>query len=410
MKTMACSKMWTSINVQPDRKQIKTCCHRKGPSVTTEELLRLGASVFIDHPYNMADRAQFIDQNQIPDSCKICKDSWPNSLWDIWNSWRDRDFTADQLAALKTADLVEKIEIALSNKCNQTCMYCYPERSSDWAKIMGREITEDEAWNAAFKAALHDYIRLHVSQRATEISYNMLGGEPLLNPDLYEFIDSIITAHEHDKHPTRLREFVITTNLNVKPALVQRLLDVIDQTPGWHWRIKCSIDAIGAVGETIRDGLSVAQYQENLELILGHPRIYVEILPSVSVLSIPAFAEMLAWAKAIMHKHGLLDQHGHRWQFGVNMVEDPSAMHPGNLSDSYKHHIDDCIAELMELPEHGMKTKLLRHMENILRLIGTRTSAAHKAQMRTWFIKQGELKKRDYWQDFALLTDLLGPR
>ena len=57
-----------------------------------------------------------------------------------------------------------------------------------------------------------------------------------------------------------------------------------------------------------------------------------------------------------------------------------------------------------------MKTKLLRHMENIRRLIGTRTSVTHKAQMRAWFIKQGELKKRDYWQDFALLSDLLGPR
>lgn len=410
MKSMACSKMWTSIDVQPDRKQIKTCCHRNAQAMSVEDLRRMGASVFTSQPQDLADRAVFIDENRIPDACKICKDAHPHSLWQTWNQWRDRDFSQAELEELRTADLIEKFEIALTNKCNQTCMYCWPARSSEWAKLLGVEQPEDEEWNRAFYDALFQYIRVHLSQRSTLVNYNLLGGEPLLNPQLYAFISSIIAAHAHDRFPDRPKEIEITTNLNVKPASVDQLIEVIKSTQGWTWRIKCSIDAVSPAGEIIRDGLSVSRFQDNLERLLGLDRVSIEILPSINVLSVSETAGLIRWTKDIVAKRGLVDGFGKIWQLGLNMVGDPPAMHPGNLSDDYKQCMDECLAEISDLPDSWNKRKMSEHLTNIRALIGTKRTDRDQEIMRDWFTKQGRIKRKDYWALFPMLENLCGPR
>jgi len=407
---MACSKMWTAINIQPDSQQILTCAHRRGPVVSLAELQQLGAKVFTSVPTNVQDREVFIDQQALPRACETCSRNWPHALWHIHNKWQDREWTAAQLQQLKTADMVQKIEIALSNVCNQTCMYCRPKRSSEWAKLLGQAPSADPQWTAAVKAALQDYIATSLSQRSTPISYNILGGEPLLNTELYDFMHTILDAHSLDLHANRQRQFTITTNLNVKPQLVQRLLQVMDTRPGWEWQLKCSIDAVGHVGETIRDGLSVEQFAENLALVMANPRVFVEILPTVTALSLPASAELIAWCKHMANQQGLLQLYGTRWQIGINMVSRPVALHVGNLTSDYRSCVDHCVHEVSELPSCVSKTQLLQHLENLRALIGTRCSPEDRQVMRQWFVQQGQLKQRDYWQDFAVLTDLLGPR
>jgi hypothetical protein len=410
MKSMVCSKMWTSIDVQPDSKQVKTCCHRDSPSLSVEDLRRMGAKVFTSQPHDLADRNVFIDENRIPDLCRICKDAHPHSLWQTWNLWHNYDWSQQELEDLRTADIVNKFEIALTNKCNQTCMYCWPDRSNEWAKLLGVEQPEDEEWKAAFFDALFEYIRLHLSQRNTVVSYNLLGGEPLLNPQLYDFVGSIIDAHANDLFPDRLRIFEITTNLNVKSAGINQLIQVITRTQGWNWRIKCSIDAVSPAGEIIRDGLDVSRFSENLEMLLGHEQISVEILPSINVLSVPETAGLIRWVKDIMKRHNLMDQYGTRWRMGINMVANPEAMHPGNLTDDYTQCMDECLAEITDLPNCWNKDLIIKHLTNIRSLIGTKRGDQDQMIMRRWFDKQGQIKRKDYWVLFPMLENLCGPR
>ena len=407
MKRMACEKMWTMINVQVIHNEITTCCQRRMDKITLEQLAQLGPGIFTDQLQSVRDdRRHFIDQDQLPDACNVCTETWPNSLWHSWNSWRDREWSDQQLRDLRTADMVKLIEISLSNSCNQTCMYCGPNNSSDWAKLLNTKIDDHAQWKTQLINSLYQYIEQYLNLRPGEITYNFLGGEPLLNPEIYDVIQHITELHHNDRYYDRQKQFMITSNLNVKPALTQRLLSVIDNNSGWDWTVKCSIDAIGTRGEAIRDGLSVDLWRQNFELLLSNPRVTLEILPSVTALSLPEMPELLRWIIDIVDTHDLLDAYGTRWQFGINVVHSPEAMHPGNLTENWRGCIDQCINELSRLPQSRSKDRFVNHLENLRGMIGSRRSPQDQAIMRKWLLWQGQLKHRDYWSLFPMLHDL----
>lgn len=411
MKSKACEKMWSMINVQVMQNAVTTCCQRSMDTLTVQGIKELGPRLFLDQLTSVRnDRDQFIQHDQLPDACAVCQETWPNSLWHTWNSWKDRDWTTQQLADLRHTDCVNLIEISLSNICNQTCMYCGPNNSSDWAKLTGTTISDQSQWRDQFILALYAYIEQHLNHRQGDITYNFLGGEPLLNTNIYDIMQGLISAHLTDQHPDRSKQMMITTNLNVKPALIHNLLAVIDSTDGWTWQIKCSIDARGSRGEIIRDGLDVALFQQNLELLLSHPRVSVEILPSISVLNVPELADLIAWILSIMLRLGLVEQYGTRWQFGTNIIHNPTAMHPGNLSVDYAACIDQCLAELSVLDGNGQLSAFVTHLENIRAMLGSKRSDTDRAEMRKWFTWQAQLRQLDYWQLFPVLADLCGPR
>jgi len=375
-----------------------------------ETLQDLGPKIFTDAlPTVRQDRDQFIDDNIIPDACKVCKDTWPNSLWHSWNEWKERDWTDNELEHLRSAEMLNLIEISLSNVCNQTCMYCGPENSSDWAKILGIQQEDTSDWELTMLQSLYAFIEQTVNLRPGRMTYNFLGGEPLLNLNMYDVIDGIISSHANDHYPNRKKEIMITSNLNVKPILIDRLLAVIDANEGWRWMIKGSIDAVGTTGETVRDGLSVDLFQENLEKLLKNPKVCIEILPSVSVLSLPEFSDLIKWVKDIMKRHNLMDQYGIRWRMGINVVHYPEAMHPGNLSDEFRDCITRCLEEAAEIPDTGNRDSFLLHINNMGGIIGTKRSESDRAEMRRWFKQQGQIKSKDYWSLFPLLNQLCGP-
>ena len=406
---MACEKMWTMINVQAVHQEITTCCARNMDKITLEQLSELGPRIFTDGLASVRrDRNTFLDQDLLPESCAVCKQTWPNSLWHSWNSWRDRDWTDAELADLRRAEMINLIEISLSNTCNQTCMYCGPKNSSDWAKLLGTEVVDNTPWKQALLSALYQFISAHLNTRPGDITYNFLGGEPLLNTELHSVIGTIMDLHAADNYPLRHKQMMITTNLNVKPELVNRLLDLIDSKPGWDWMVKCSLDAVGARGETIRDGLSVERWRQNFQLLLHNPRITLEILPSVSALSIPEMPELICWVLGIVDEQQLLKSYGDRWQFGINVVHRPAALHPGNLTEDYRTSIDQCMVALEPIDDIEHVLKFKTHLTNLRGMIGTLRSPHDQTIMRTWFLEQGRIKQRDYWQLFPMLHDLCG--
>jgi len=405
MKHLVCSKMWTDINISVPKMEFRNCCKREIQPITIEEIKELGPEVFVKNYHLMEDKKYFIEKNQLPEKCKYCKDVWPNSIWKNWNEWQSKDWSKDELENLLNEDRTTYIELMLSTTCNQTCMYCTWEVSSLWAEVHNKQVSKNQEWKEAVLYALYQYIEKYQVNRTSRLVYNFLGGEPFLDLELLDVIKKILLIHKEPKRPIIIN---ITSNLNVKSKVIENYLEIIKNNKDFTWSLSASIDAIGTVGEELRDGLKIERFKENLELLISSKLIsHIDILPSVSSISIPEYPELIRWIKNIMYKHGILNQYGSLWSLGVNVVTWPEGLHPGTLPNSYKTYIDECEKEIMDLNNHYMKKQLMIHFQNLRNMIGTRRSDIDKHRINTYFQEHSRLKNKDYFKIFPIVNELI---
>ena len=410
MKHLVCSKMWTDINLNIPTKEIKNCCKRQSAKLSVEELKFLSKDTFTKHKLLVDDKQFMIENNQLPGACHGCKITWPDSLWNNWNAWKDKEWSQEQLTELTDKDYVRQIEIMLGITCNQTCMYCTEFVSSKWADIKGIPIVNDSEWEDTALNNLFNYIETERYNDDQSIWYNFLGGEPLLEPRIFEVVEKIINIHRLKNVPNKIITINMTTNLNVKPKTIDRYIEIIEKNTDIIWTMSASIDATGSQGEEIRDGLIFERFEQNLDKIYASKKFkHVNILPSVSALSIPNKVELLKWFINISTKYKNLNDFGHTWSIGTNIVTWPDAMHPGILTDSYKSELDSCIEVISNLKNANPSVveNYIRHLENIKSLIGSKRQSDYLEQAKHWYIEQGKIKNKDYFKIFPFLKDIL---
>jgi hypothetical protein len=410
MKNLACSKMWTDINLNIPTKEIKNCCKRQSAKLTVDELKFLGNDSFTKHKLLVDDKNFMIKNNQLPDACHGCKITWPNSLWKNWNEWKDRDWSQEQLTDLPNKDYVNQIEIMLGITCNQTCMYCTEFVSSLWADVKGIPIINDNEWENTALTNLFNYIETEKYNDSKPLYYNFLGGEPLLEPRIFEVIEKIIMIHRLKNVSDKTIIINMTTNLNVKPKTIDRYIEIIEKNTDIIWSISASIDAIGFQGEEIRDGLIFERFEQNLNKIYVSKKFkHINILPSVSALSVPNKVELLQWFIDISTKYKNVNEFGDSWSIGTNIVTWPDAMHPGILPDTYKSELDLCIEVIKNLKNTNQSfvNNYIKHLENIQSLIGSKRQVEYLEAARNWYLEQGKIKNKDYFEIFPFLKEIL---
>ena len=407
MKHLACSKMWTDINISVPKMEFRNCCKRDIQPISIEEIRELGADVFVRNKHLMEEKIFFIEKNELPAKCTYCKQAWPNSIWNNWNLWKDKDWSQEELTALINQDHTDYIELMLSTTCNQTCMYCTWEVSSLWAEVKDKPIAKNQEWKEAVLDALYKYIEKYQIKKTGRLIYNFLGGEPFLDLELLDVIQNILAIHNANPFPGKVVVINLTSNLNVKPKVIENYLELVKQNKNFYWSLSASIDAIGQVGEELRDGLSIDRFKENLEMILSSGLIsHVDLLPSVSSMSIPEYPNLIRWIKDIMRKYDLLEKHGSRWSLGINVVTWPQGLHPGTLPLQYRSFMDECNSEIEELPNNYQKEQLKIHFENIRQMIGTKRTNDDKAEVVRFFNEHAEIKNKEYYKIFPILEEI----
>jgi hypothetical protein len=289
-------------------------------------------------------------------------------------------------------------------------MYCTEFVSSKWADLKGIPVVNDTEWEDTALNNLFNYIETDRYNDTQLLWYNFLGGEPLLEPRIFEVVEKIIKIHRLKNVPDKNITINMTTNLNIKPKTIDRYIEIIEKNPDIIWSISASIDAVGLQGEEIRDGLIFERFSQNLEKIYASKKFkHINILPSVSALSVPNKVELLKWFIDISTKYNSIDEIGHSWSIGTNIVTWPDAMHPGILTDSYKDELDLCIDVIKNI-EHANPSfikKYIIHLENIKSLIGSKRDPVYLEQAKHWYIAQGKIKNKDYFEIFPFLKDIL---
>lgn len=407
MKHIACSKMWTDLTISIPRKQIKHCCKRKFHKISENDIDRLGPEVFQFSSEIAEERRYTINENKLSQGCSVCIDMWPNSYWHLWNDWRDREWERQQLLDLEEKNIARLIEITLSSTCNMSCIYCAPDISSQWNTILNSPIKEDSVYKRKMLDALYGYIeKYQVDSTHRPLHYDFLGGEPLLDLEIFEVIETLLKMHSRNKEKDVTIGMI--TNLNIKPKLVERLVQRAEENPQVNWIIKVSIDALGTVGKEQRDGLDLALWEQNLRTLIQSPIINVLILPTVSNVSLASFPELIEYIIDLFNEYNQVDSYGSTWWFGENMVVTPLGLHPGTLPEEYKSIVDKCIETAdKKVPNKKGKRKLMAFLNNLKKLIATKRRDEDLAEVKRFFEWQGKIKQKDYFDIFPSLKDIL---
>ena len=410
MKHIVCSKMWTDVNLNIPTKEIRNCCKRQPSKLSVDELRQLGEKSFTEHKILVDDKNFMIEKNELPPACYYCKQTWPNSIWNNWNDWKEKDWSQQQLQSLYKTDIVGQIEIMLGITCNQTCMYCTEHVSSLWADLKGIPIVQDNAWEEVALKNMFAYIENNRCSDNRPVWYNFLGGEPLLEPRIFQVLETLIDIHKRNFVSNKQITFNITTNLNVKPKTIERYLEIIERNPNFRWTMSVSIDTIGRQGEEIRDGLIFERFAANLETLFACGKFSnINILPAVSCLSIPTQHELIEWFFNLALKYKTTQDYGHSWNIGTNVVTWPEAMHPGVLPESYKDSLDKCI-QLMDRVKDGNRSVVndyVLHLNNLKSMLGSKRTNEYLDMSKKWYQSQGDIKNKNYFDIFPFLKDIL---
>lgn len=410
MKHIVCSKMWTDVNLNIPTKEVRNCCKRQPSKLTLDDLKELGEFSFTKNKQITEDKIFMIKNNQMPPGCYYCKSTWPNSIWNNWNDWKTRDWSDSSLEQLHDKDIVSQIEIMLGITCNQTCMYCTEFVSSSWAELKGIPIVKDNEWKETALNNLYQYIENNKTTDTRHVWYNFLGGEPFLEPEIFDVIEKIISIHRNKFVPNKFIVFNMTTNLNVKPKTIDRYLEIVERNPDFSWTMSVSIDTVGYQGEVIRDGLDFQRLESNLHKLFACKKFKnINILPSVSCLSIPTQHDLIEWFIDLATIYKQSSEYGKNWNIGYNVVTWPGAMHPGILPESYSVHLDNCIKsmERVSTGNRGVVDNYILHLNNLKSMLGTKRNDEDLKYARIWYQEQGLLKNKNYFDIFPFLNEIL---
>ena len=198
----------------------------------------------------------------------------------------------------------EYVEISFGNECNFKCGYCHPKASSrffneikqfgpvetvknhrcdiDWLKIYERE--EDNPYVDA-------WWKWWPTMRKELTILRITGGEPLMHTSTWKLLDSI------QEDPMPWLEVNINSNLGVKPALVDKMIekvnDILDKDKIRSFKLYTSIDTWSARAEYIRTGLDLQVWERNLDAYLTGTGQPISFMITFNILSVTTFKELL---------------------------------------------------------------------------------------------------------------------
>lgn len=357
-----CSKMFTDLNIKFAYNTIKSCCKTRDYRLPTESVATLKSQVFFRDNELVERKLSMIRDNRLPSACDSCIKTHPNSLFKVWNEWPDK-ISQDKKNGLLFDDNFTLYELVLSSACDLRCVYCSEKDSTSWAREKGvKPVTGDPTWKAQVLENLFIHLRAKKFDPRRAYWFFFSGGEPTYNPETLTMIEEIMRIV-----PSSLLHVVITTNLNTKPQLFEKYLNLMDGNQNVSWGFDCSLDGLFKQCEAIRYGLSWERAIENLAQLLQRPYVQTRINHTCNVFSIPGLPEFVSYFI------DLFSRHGRPLGFGANMVME-QGLSVMVLPEKFRSSIEATV-RICEKSDLLHKEGYIQHLRNIGKLIGTETGS-----------------------------------
>ena len=277
-----CAVPWMHVEIKHDG-TITPCCQSEGITLGNINDTSLNNAFYSPTMENL--RGQFLAGNK-PKACNDCwqKESQKLSSIRTHNISRLRkDFFLEYLEQPK----ITTVDLKFNNTCNFKCRICNPVNSSliatEHKKFFNASISPQSNW-----AESANFLDQMIKMLPEITNIDMFGGEPFL---IKKFANVLRTAVEQG-HAKNIR-LHYNSNGSIWPA------EFISYWP--HFRevdIHFSIDAIGPRFELQRGG-TWSDVEKNILQIknLNFPNMVLNLMPTISILSVYYMDEVYDWAK-----------------------------------------------------------------------------------------------------------------
>jgi hypothetical protein len=421
---------WHHTTIYLQTGETHSCYHPAPHKIPLDEIA-VDSSALHNTKEKISQRAEMINGKK-PVGCQYC---WNiEALGDEYISDRhERNasiFTEQRLAAIKANPLApvnpQYIEISFGNECNFKCGYCHPKHSSSYYKeikdhgpyTMVKNHRNDIDWFKIYEEETNPYVEAwwrwwpEVSKTLTIL--RITGGEPLLQSSTWKLLDDLLI------NPLPDLELNINTNFGVKPILIDRLVDKINN---WiangcikDFKIFTSIDTWGAPAEYIRTGLDLAVWEQNLDTYLTKTALPVTFMCTFNILTVPNFQSLLGKILEWRVKYNGFNQN--KWQrirFDTPFLKEPlqydmNILPKAEFMPYMRSHLDFILANLDD--KNRSKFNDLEY-EKFLRVVKYMESAIYiperlkegRRDFFNWFKEYDSRRGTDFIKTFPELED-----
>lgn len=384
MTRAICSKLWTDIQIRMPNSRINNCCKSwQWEKYTPLQIKEMGNAFFNDRPELVYDKNYMVNNDKLPPRCGECAAQFPGGYFGGHNEWLHKTWS-DQDYKMLSNDLTKYIEIMYSTTCNMACMYCNESVSSLWADLLN---VPKQELNSKWRDAVFEELYKYIPTLNTQMLFNFTGGEPLLEPKVFELIETIARlANKNYKH-----RFMITSNMNIKPRLVEKFLQIVENYSQFDWCIAVSVDEVGP--SLLRHGLDWDLWEKNVDTLLQSNLFYfISFTPSITNLSLPNHHLLVEYLQSKKTSSNV--------DIGNNMVYGPQELSFTIAPKSFVQYIEKAIDATI-IPQHKQFLEKCRVNVGIQRSVET----IEKAKL--FFTKQSQVKGVDYLAAYPHLEKIL---
>jgi organic radical activating enzyme len=279
-----CSQKFWWLTVEPERRQVLSCCAAYPHKIDLAWLQNNKGNLF-NLPILQQERKDMLNNVSVPSCEKTC-----------WQAERQGKISrrllmdSDNRTHTNITAVPDTVHINLGSDCNLTCVYCTKQYSTSWLKDIyenGAYLDEDR-----YKISSNDKILLNLKQKKinqTDV-YNLIideiasytdckevcisGGEPFLHNNLVELVKKF------------KQKIKIYTGLGVSTNRLERMLSELPD----HVEFAVSAENIHQYYEFARYNNSFKKFEQNLKLITKkHSVVFSSTMSNLTIFNFNDF-------------------------------------------------------------------------------------------------------------------------
>lgn len=362
-----CAMKWIHQFVNLEEGIVKMCHNVPHRTITEEEIKLYGKDIFINHPYEKERRLEKL--NNIKHS--ECNSCWKNESKGVRSCRLPQPFYNMHRERFGgSGPMPTQLEVVFSTSCDLKCIYCSSSFSSQW-DLENKKFDINYTPRPKAPQGLEKVFWQWLEEDAVEhlLQYYIMGGEPLLQPKVYDFLEKLLVLLE--KRPNRFNvkpSLIIITNGHTPKLYLDKWLDIIPKLQQYmSIQMDYSIEGYKERAEYIRSNLNWERFVSNFENVASKfPNIRYRFSITHSAMSITSICDLLKTIKSIKDKTKI------EVDLIRTSIANPGYLSPWILTKDFSSYIDEtCDWIKNEAPEW---TSYIDHLTAIKNSFGNHTA------------------------------------
>lgn len=355
---------------------------------------------FHNHPGKISDREKMLQGEWPGNGCEYCRDiEQAGGLSERLDYINKSQVVPREIAAgdLKATHVTPRIlEIYFTNVCNQSCVYCGPQFSSQIAAEIDKYGPLENIYelDGTYKPSENygEYKKLFwewMEENANQLyRFHILGGEPMHQPEFLETISFF------EKNACPDLALYVFTNLNHPTHKLKEKLDrlqvLFEEKHLKSVSLICSQDCWGKEAEYARYGTDMKLWEENFNLLLEYPWLVVNVHSTLACVTLPTAWELAEKIQGWRKQKDI----GHGW----NIIAHPVFFAPDIFGKHMKEYFDKLIA-------HSADVGYLKGFRD--KVISKNVDAAQLLRLRNYLDKLDHRRNLNWREIYPWMDDIM---